>query len=331
MAPTADTPAPPATLLVLSAHTPTALAAQARQLAAHWPDAPLADIAYTAAVGRAALPQRLALVAAQRADAQERWRPSPATVRPRKSSPDRRSETAPWRCYSPVKAARIGRGTRPGGAQPHVSRAVERDARRGRRLLARRSAPRAVGRRRRLAPRGRATGAGGAADRAGTLLARGRPGAPPAAGPQPGRIRGRLPGRRADPGRHAAAGRACAQRWHARSLQLAARRSRPLEAFRQVAEQQSPTSVPSGPMCRASPAPGPRTKWPRPTTGVATCGTRSVSTMRCDVRARRGTGRVPGSGRRQHVGRAGPQHAAATPRRACCPDCGGTTGNGRNT
>ena len=70
VAQTADTPAPPATLLVLSAHTPTALAAQARQLAAHGPDAPLADIAYTAAVGRAALPQRLALVAAQRADAQ---------------------------------------------------------------------------------------------------------------------------------------------------------------------------------------------------------------------------------------------------------------------
>ena len=68
MAVTADAPAPPATLLVLSAHTPTALAAQARQLAAHWPAAPLAEIAYTAAVGRAALPQRLALVAAQSAD-----------------------------------------------------------------------------------------------------------------------------------------------------------------------------------------------------------------------------------------------------------------------
>ena len=100
VAPTADAPAPPAALLVLSAHTPTALAAQARQLAAHWPDAPLADIAYTAAVGRAALPQRLALVAAQAPTRSERWRPSPATVRPRRSSPVRRSETAPWRCSS---------------------------------------------------------------------------------------------------------------------------------------------------------------------------------------------------------------------------------------
>ncbi len=162
--------------------------------------------------------------------------------------------------------AHRGAGARLAAAQPHVSRTVERDARRGRRLLARRSAPRAVGRRRRLAPRGRATGAGGAADRAGTLLARGRPGAPSAAGPQPGRIRGRLPGRRAhapDTLRLVAPARCCASaapahagrgrrkpqfcRWWSRCWRPSARWP-----------SKSPTSVPSGPMCRASPAPGPQ-------------------------------------------------------------------------
>jgi acyl transferase domain-containing protein len=62
-------------LLVLSAKTPAALADQARQFAEQLPaDASLADIAYTAAVGRAALPQRLALVVEQRATLQHQLR-----------------------------------------------------------------------------------------------------------------------------------------------------------------------------------------------------------------------------------------------------------------
>ncbi|MHB8974801.1 MAG: type I polyketide synthase, partial [Pirellulaceae bacterium] len=75
MATTDTPPALPAVLLVLSAKTPTALREQARQFAEQLPaDASLADIAYTAAVGRAALPQRLALVVEQRATLQHQLR-----------------------------------------------------------------------------------------------------------------------------------------------------------------------------------------------------------------------------------------------------------------
>jgi acyl transferase domain-containing protein/SAM-dependent methyltransferase/acyl carrier protein len=63
-APIATSPAEPAhVLLVLSAKTAPALAEQAAQWArVLTPDAPLADIAYTAAVGRAALAYRLAVI-----------------------------------------------------------------------------------------------------------------------------------------------------------------------------------------------------------------------------------------------------------------------------
>ncbi len=53
----------PASLLVLSAKTPTALTAQARQYAQVVQQLPLADLCYTAAVGRAHFPYRLAVPA----------------------------------------------------------------------------------------------------------------------------------------------------------------------------------------------------------------------------------------------------------------------------
>jgi len=64
--------APAPTLLVLSAAHPDALAEQARRLAAHidaHPEQRLLDLAFTAAVARARLPHRLALVATDLADA----------------------------------------------------------------------------------------------------------------------------------------------------------------------------------------------------------------------------------------------------------------------
>src|SRR5690606_14729206 len=91
----ASEPAQGPQLLVLSARTPTALAQAATRLGEHFAATPginLADAAWTLAVGRRAFPHRLALVAADPADAAAQLRGSELAAGAARSRPVRDSD-----------------------------------------------------------------------------------------------------------------------------------------------------------------------------------------------------------------------------------------------